>query len=125
MPTPPAGLTPSDYAQLLRNQQAEIDRLRAALDKLRLHQPSIRTMRHNLLRIEWWEFRRRRNIQFQLAHLAMALADDAPHLVEFHPAASAVRLHNQPEDDNAGAYSDDSGLLRFSDLPRIGGSQAE
>lgn len=71
----PAPMTADDFAALLRDKHAQFEQAAVKAAKLELHRPSIRTMRRNLLRLRWWQWRRRRNIEFQLAQIALALGE--------------------------------------------------
>jgi septal ring factor EnvC (AmiA/AmiB activator) len=60
---------------MLHDKQERIDHLTTQVAKLTMHHDSIRLMRRNLTRLTWWQYRRRRNIEFQLAQIALTLGE--------------------------------------------------
>jgi septal ring factor EnvC (AmiA/AmiB activator) len=85
-PTPPmlqVTVSPADLERLIRRSDTlvaelttQVDHLRATTAKLDLHRDSIRAMRRNLTRLRPWQWRRRRNIEFQLAQIALTLGEE-------------------------------------------------
>lgn len=54
-----------------------------------LHAESIAAMRDTLAELPWWAWRRRSNIRYQLALIAVDVIRDRPHVIEFRSPAPA------------------------------------
>lgn len=61
------------YAVRLKEQRAELNEVKFQVSRLGLHRESIQIMAGNLQRLRWWQWRRRRNIEYHLAGIAIAL----------------------------------------------------
>lgn len=56
--------------------KTELDRLAAELASLNQHRRTIRVMRRHLLRLSPWQWLRRIRIHYQLAQIALSLAEE-------------------------------------------------
>lgn len=64
-------------AVMLTDQKTQVDQLTAQLAGLTRRRETILLLRRNLMRLQPWQFRRRARFLFQLAELAVTLAEES------------------------------------------------
>lgn len=68
-------IDPATLRHLAADYAIQVDRLTQQTARLHLHRRTINVLHRNLAMLPWWSWRRRRNIEHQLAHIAITLGE--------------------------------------------------